>query len=50
MLRMPLIYQPLDSKRNPRQHMSHSIETCNNIRIDGDLMVKQFIHFLKCNA
>ena len=46
----PLKFQQLDSKRNPRQHVAYSIETCNNTRIDGDLMVKQFIHSLICNA
>lgn len=52
MLRMSLSYQPLkfqqlDSKKNPRQHVAHFMETCNNTRTDGNLMVKQFVHFLK---
>lgn len=30
--------------------MAHFIETWNNARIYGDLMVKQFVHSLRGNA
>jgi len=50
-LRMPHGYQPpkfqqFDRKGNPKQHVAHFIETCNNAGIDGDLMVKQFVRTL----
>jgi len=49
---MPHGYQPpklqqLDGKGNPKQHVAHFIETCNNTGTDSDLMVKQFIRTLK---
>ena len=51
-LRMPHSYQPpkfqqFDGKGNPKQHVTHFIETCNNAGTDGDLIVKQFIKTLK---
>ena len=51
-LRMPHGYQPpkfqqFDGKGNPKQHVAHFIETCNNAGTDGDLMVKQFVRTLK---
>jgi len=54
-LRMPHGYQPakfqqFDGKGNPKQHVAHFIETCNNARTDGNLMVKQFVRTLKGNA
>ncbi|KAK2975456.1 hypothetical protein RJ640_007802 [Escallonia rubra] len=54
-MRMPIRYQPLnfqqfDGKGNPRQHIAHFIETCNDARTEGDLLVKQFIRSLKGNA
>jgi len=47
-LYMPRGYQPpkfqqFDGKGNPKQHVGHFIETCNNPSIDNDLMVKQFV-------
>ncbi|KAL0427409.1 UNVERIFIED_CONTAM: hypothetical protein Slati_2915700 [Sesamum latifolium] len=47
-LRMPIGYQPpklqhFDGKGNPKQHIAHFIETCNNTGTDDDLLVKQFI-------
>ncbi|KAG5248512.1 Retrotransposon gag protein [Salix suchowensis] len=47
LLKMPLSYQPpkfqqFDGKGNPRQHIAHFVETCNNAGTNGDLMVKQF--------
>ena len=48
---MPMGYQPpkfqsFDGKGNPKQYVAHFVETCNNASIDGDLLVKQFIHSL----
>ena len=42
-LYMPCSYQPqkfqqFDGKGNPKQHVAHFIETCNNSGTDGDLM------------
>jgi len=55
LLKMPLSYQPpkfqqFDGKGNPRQHVAHFVETCNNVGTNGDLMVKQFVRSLKGNA
>jgi hypothetical protein len=52
---MPPNYQPpkfqqFDGKGNPRQHIAHFVETCNNAGTNGDLMVKQFVRSLKGNA
>ncbi|XP_071932994.1 uncharacterized protein [Coffea arabica] len=54
-LKMPVGYQPpkfqqFDGKGNPKQHIAHFVETCNNAGIDGDLLVKQFVRSLKGNA
>ena len=54
-LRMPGSYQPpkfqqFDGKGNPRQHIAHFVETCNNAGTYDDLMVKQFVRSLKGNA
>ncbi|KAK3036595.1 hypothetical protein RJ639_031212 [Escallonia herrerae] len=54
-MRMPARYQPpkfqqFDGKGNPKQHVAHFVETCNNVGIDGDLFVKQFVRSLKGNA
>ncbi|KAL0395920.1 UNVERIFIED_CONTAM: hypothetical protein Scaly_0040400 [Sesamum calycinum] len=54
-LKMPMGYQPpkfqqFDSKGNPKQHVAHFVETCNNARIYGDHLVKQFVQSLKGNA
>jgi len=51
-LYMPCGYQPpkfqqFDRKGNPKQHVAHFIETCNNAGMDDDLMVKQFVRKLK---
>ncbi|XP_030964649.1 uncharacterized protein LOC115985896 [Quercus lobata] len=55
LLRMPQNYQPpkfqqFEGKGNPRQHVAHFVETCNNAGTYGDLMVKKFVCFLKGNA
>ena len=52
---MPVGYQPpkfqsFDEKGNPKQHVAHSVETCNNAGTDGDLLVKQFVYSLQVNA
>ncbi|KAL0361086.1 UNVERIFIED_CONTAM: hypothetical protein Sradi_3793100 [Sesamum radiatum] len=52
---MPMGYQPpklqqFDGKGNPKQHITHFIETCNNPGTDGDHLVKQFVRSLKGNA
>ena len=54
-LRIPMGYQPpkfqsFDEKENPKQHVAHFVETCNNAGTYGDLLVKQFIHSLRGNA
>ena len=54
-LKMPSNYRPpkfqqFDGKGNPRQHVIHFVETCNNVGTDGDLLVKQFFRSLKGNA
>ncbi|KAB2614742.1 hypothetical protein D8674_021330 [Pyrus ussuriensis x Pyrus communis] len=52
---MPRGYQPpkfmqFDGKGNPKQHVAHFIETCNNAGTEGDYLVKQFVSSLKSNA
>ncbi|KAH7842968.1 hypothetical protein Vadar_011166 [Vaccinium darrowii] len=52
---MPIGYHPpkfqqFDGKGNPKQHVTHFIETCNNAGTEGDLLVKQFVRSLKGNA
>ncbi|KAI5342009.1 hypothetical protein L3X38_009884 [Prunus dulcis] len=54
-LRMPTGYQPpkfqqFDGKGNPKQHVAHFVETCNNAGTEGDHLVKQFVRSLKRNA
>ena len=54
-LRMPMGYQlpkfqSFDMKGNPKQHVAHFIETCNNASTDGDLLVKKFVCSLQENA
>ncbi|TYH19987.1 hypothetical protein ES288_A05G396200v1 [Gossypium darwinii] len=43
-------FQQYDGKRNPHQHVSHFVETYNNSKTYGDLMVKQFVQSLKGNT
>ncbi|KAA0044954.1 ty3-gypsy retrotransposon protein [Cucumis melo var. makuwa] len=52
---MPLGYQPpkfqqFDGKGNPKQHIAHFVETCENAGSRGDQLVRQFIRSLKGNA
>ncbi|KAL0463617.1 UNVERIFIED_CONTAM: hypothetical protein Slati_0249300 [Sesamum latifolium] len=54
-LKIPMGYQPskfqqFDGKGNPKQHVAHFIETCNNVGIYGDHLVKNFVRSLKGNA
>ncbi|KAL7152972.1 hypothetical protein ABFS83_04G134500 [Erythranthe nasuta] len=54
-LKMPTGYQPpkfqqFDGKGNPKQHVAHFVETCNNAGNFGDYLVKQFVRSLKGNA
>ncbi|XP_019184273.1 PREDICTED: uncharacterized protein LOC109179164 [Ipomoea nil] len=54
-LKMPYDYQPpkfqqFDGKGNPRQHIAHFVETCNDAGTYGDLLVKQFVRSLKGSA
>lgn len=39
--------QQFDKKGNPKQHVAHFVEICNNAGIDGDLLVKQFMRSMK---
>ena len=55
LMRMPTNYPPpkfqqFDGKGNPRQHVVHFIETCNNVGAYGDYMVKQFVRSMKGNV
>ncbi|KAM2504280.1 hypothetical protein PS1_038218 [Malus domestica] len=54
-LRMPKGYQPpkfmqFDGKGNPKQHIAHFVETCNNAGTERDYLAKQFVRSLKGNA
>ncbi|KAM2096462.1 hypothetical protein ACFX1X_019020 [Malus domestica] len=54
-MKMPRGYQPpkfmqFDGKGNPKQHVAHFVETCNNAGTEGDYLAKQFVHSLKGNA
>ncbi|KAM1718123.1 hypothetical protein ACFX11_025876 [Malus domestica] len=46
----PLKFMQFDGKGNPKQHVAHFVETCNNARTKGDYLAKQFIRSLKGNA
>ncbi|GKU96286.1 hypothetical protein SLEP1_g9534 [Rubroshorea leprosula] len=43
----PPKFQKFNGKGNPRQHVTHFVETCNNASTYGDLMVKQFVRSLE---
>ncbi|KAL0403921.1 UNVERIFIED_CONTAM: hypothetical protein Sradi_2032900 [Sesamum radiatum] len=52
---MPENYQPpkfqqFNGYGDPRQHIAHFVETCNDAGTDGDLLVKQFVLSLKDTA
>ncbi|GAA0159808.1 hypothetical protein LIER_16506 [Lithospermum erythrorhizon] len=42
--------QQFDGNGNPKQHVAHFVETCNNPGTNGDYLVKQFVRSLKGNA
>ncbi|KAL0302540.1 UNVERIFIED_CONTAM: hypothetical protein Scaly_2563200 [Sesamum calycinum] len=51
-LKMPMGYQPpkvqqFDDKGNPKQHVVHFVETCNNAGTYDDHLIKQFVRSLK---
>ncbi|XP_038876523.1 uncharacterized protein LOC120068954 [Benincasa hispida] len=46
----PSKFQQFDGKGNPKQHIVHFIETCENAGTRGDLPVKHFVKTLKGNA
>ncbi|KAL0323628.1 UNVERIFIED_CONTAM: hypothetical protein Sangu_1982100 [Sesamum angustifolium] len=51
-LKIPMGYQPLkfqqfDGKGNPKQHVAHFVETCNNAGTYGDHLVKQSVRSQK---
>ncbi|KAL0462145.1 UNVERIFIED_CONTAM: hypothetical protein Slati_0102100 [Sesamum latifolium] len=46
----PLKLQQFDGKGNPKQHVAHFTETCNDAGTYGDHLVKQFVRSLKGNA
>ncbi|KAL0416617.1 UNVERIFIED_CONTAM: hypothetical protein Slati_3493600 [Sesamum latifolium] len=54
-LRMLMGYQPLElqqfeERSNPKEHIAHFTETCNNVGTNGNLLAKQFLRSLKGNA
>ena len=54
-LHMSMGYQPpkfqsFNGKGNPKQHVTHFVESCNNAGTNGDLLVKQFVHPLQGNV
>ena len=54
-LKMPRGYQPpkfmqFDGKGNPKQHVTHFVESCNNSGMEWDYLTKQFVRSLKGNA
>ncbi|KAL0286052.1 UNVERIFIED_CONTAM: hypothetical protein Sangu_2751300 [Sesamum angustifolium] len=47
-LKIPMSYQPpkfqqFDGKEDPKQHVAHFVETCNNAGTYGDHLVKQVV-------
>ena len=51
-MRMPNGYQPpkflqFDGKGNPKQHIAHFVETCENAGTQEGLLIKQFVYSLK---
>ncbi|KAL0284003.1 UNVERIFIED_CONTAM: hypothetical protein Sangu_2854900 [Sesamum angustifolium] len=54
-LKMPIGYQlpkfqQFDGKSNPKQHVVHFIEKCNNAGTYDDHLIKQFVRSLKDNS
>ncbi|KAL0286533.1 UNVERIFIED_CONTAM: hypothetical protein Scaly_2791300 [Sesamum calycinum] len=46
----PPKFQQFDGKGNPKEHVAHFIETCNNAGTYGGHLVKQFVRLWKGNA
>ncbi|KAM3285035.1 hypothetical protein P3S67_023834 [Capsicum chacoense] len=46
----PPKFQQFEGKGNPKQHVTHFVETCNNAKTYGDYLVKLFVRSLKGNA
>ena len=46
----PPKFQQFEGKGNPKQHVTHFVETYNNAGTYGDYLVKQFVRSLKGNA
>jgi len=40
-------FDQFDGRGNPKQHVAHFNETCNNVDSGGDLLMKQFVRTLK---
>lgn len=43
-------FMQFNGNGNPKQHIAHFIETCNNAGTKGDYLVKQFVCLLKGKA
>ena len=46
----PPKFQQFDRKGNPKQHITHFVETCENVGSRGDQLVRQFVRSWKGNA
>ncbi|KAA0046604.1 ty3-gypsy retrotransposon protein [Cucumis melo var. makuwa] len=46
----PPKFQQFDGKGNPKQYISHFVETCKNAGSRGDQLVRQLVRSLKGNA
>ncbi|KAK4707452.1 hypothetical protein R3W88_032999 [Solanum pinnatisectum] len=46
----PPKFQQFDDKGNPKQHIAHFVEICNNTGTYRDYLVKQFVRSLQGNA
>ncbi|TYK00094.1 ty3-gypsy retrotransposon protein [Cucumis melo var. makuwa] len=46
----PPKFQQFDEKGNPKQYISHFVETCKNAGSRGDQLVRQLVRSLKGNA
>ncbi|KAJ9678257.1 hypothetical protein PVL29_022992 [Vitis rotundifolia] len=47
---VPLRAPRLVTKENLKQHIAHFIETCSQVGIESDLLVKQFVQSFQGNA
>ena len=46
----PPKFLQFNGKGNPKQHITHFVETCENVGTQGGLIVKKFVCSLKGNA